>query len=87
MNPEKRQDTPAGTFEPALKTGAPALRLKAWRKLKEKWIEHFFLANGLLAVFIIAAIFSLLVLEGFPALKAVGFREFFLRTNWDPTSP
>jgi phosphate transport system permease protein len=58
-----------------------------WRRLKEKWIENFFLANGLLAILILLGIFSLLVVEGFPALKSVGLGEFFLKSQWDPLSP
>jgi len=62
-------------------------RNRAWRKFKEKSIERFFLANALLAVIVLSGIFFLLFAEGFPALKAVGLREFFLKTGWDPTSP
>jgi phosphate transport system permease protein len=32
-------------------------------------------------------IFSLLLIEGFPAFKEIGFGEFFLSDHWDPTSP
>ena len=58
-----------------------------WRRLKEKWIENFFLANGLLAIVILMGIFSILFWEGFPALKSIGLGEFFLKTQWDPLSP
>lgn len=58
-----------------------------WRRMKERLLHYFFLANGLLAVIILLAIFSLLFTEGFPALKKVGLGDFFLSANWNPTSP
>jgi phosphate transport system permease protein len=58
-----------------------------WRRLKEKWIENFFLANSLLAILILLGIFSILLFEGFPALKSIGLGEFFLKAQWDPLSP
>lgn len=57
------------------------------RRLKEKAIEHFFLSNGFFAVLILTGIFSLLVIEGFPALQELGLKEIFLNSKWDPTSP
>ncbi|HEX9974913.1 MAG TPA: phosphate ABC transporter permease subunit PstC [bacterium] len=58
-----------------------------WRRFKEKAIHYFFFANGLIAVIILVGIFSLLLTQGFPALKEVGLSEFFLSDHWDPTSP
>ena len=58
-----------------------------WRRLKEKLIENVFFLNGLIAIIILLGIFSLLFIEGFPAFKTIGFREFFFSSHWDPTSP
>jgi phosphate transport system permease protein len=58
-----------------------------WQRLKEKLIENFFLVNGLLAVIVLLGIFSLLFVEGFPALKEIGLGGFFLSSKWNPTSP
>jgi phosphate transport system permease protein len=57
-----------------------------WRKTREKLIENFFLVNGLFAVFVLIGIFSILFIEGLPALKEIPFKEF-ISTRWDPTSP
>lgn len=64
-----------------------AKRTIIWRRFKEKIIHYFFLANGLIAIVILLGIFSLLFIEGFPALKQIGLGEFFLSDHWDPTSP
>jgi phosphate transport system permease protein len=58
----------------------------AWLRLKEKLIKQFFFIHGLLAVIVLVGIFSLLFSEGFPALKEIGLKEFFLSDHWDPTS-
>jgi phosphate transport system permease protein len=58
-----------------------------WRRFREKAIEYFFLANGLFAIMVLLGIFSLLLIEGFPALKNIGPGEFFLSAHWNPTSP
>ncbi len=58
-----------------------------WRRFKEKAIENFFLTNGFFAVIILLGIFSLLFIEGFPAFRELGLKEFFLSAHWDPTSP
>jgi len=58
-----------------------------WRQFKESVIEKFFMANGLIAVIILLGIFSLLFIEGFPALKEIGFGDIFLNAKWNPTSP
>jgi len=64
-----------------------SIRPFLWRRMKEKAIENFFRTHGLLAVFILIGIFSLLFTEGLPALKALGLKPFFLNARWDPTSP
>jgi len=62
---------------------AKAVRL---RQARETVIERFFQLNGLFAVIVLVGIFSLLMIEGLPALKELGLREFFLNKVWDPTS-
>jgi len=62
-------------------------RTVKFRRLKEKVIESFFFINGSFAVIVLVGIFSLLLIEGFPALQEIGFKEFFLSSNWNPTSP
>ena len=47
---------------------------------------RFFLINGLVAIGILLAIFSLLITEALPALREIGLSEFFLRARWNPTS-
>jgi phosphate transport system permease protein len=58
-----------------------------WRRFREKAIHYFFLANGLFAVIVLVGIFSLLFSQGFPALKQLGMLQFFMSSEWDPTSP
>jgi phosphate transport system permease protein len=58
-----------------------------WRRFKELAIERFFLVHGLLAIALLLGIFSLLFVEGFPALRTLGLKAFFLSQRWDPTSP
>ena len=58
-----------------------------WRRFKERAIHYFFFANGIIAIIILVGIFSLLFTQGFPALREVGLRGFFLSDHWDPTSP
>ena len=57
-----------------------------WRRIKDKVIHYFFLLNGLVAIIILVLIFSLLVTEGFPALKKIGLANIFLSDRWNPTS-
>ena len=47
---------------------------------------RFFLINGLVAIGILLAIFSLLITQALPALREIGLSEFFLRARWNPTS-
>jgi len=56
------------------------------RRIREIAIERFFQVNGLFAVIVLLGIFSLLLIEGLPALQSLGFREFFINKIWDPTS-
>jgi len=58
-----------------------------WRQVKEKCIAQFFQWNGILAIVVLFGIFSLLLLEGIPAVKALGLKEFLFSDHWDPTSP
>ncbi|MBN2008325.1 phosphate ABC transporter permease subunit PstC [candidate division KSB1 bacterium] len=58
-----------------------------WRRFREKSIHYFFLLNGIFSIIILIGIFSLLFTQGLPALKEIGLTEFFLRSQWDPTSP
>lgn len=61
-------------------------RAVAVRKFRENAIERFFQVNGLFAVIVLVGIFSLLLIEGLPALRSLGLQEFFLNKTWDPTS-
>lgn len=47
---------------------------------------RFFLINGLVAIGILLAIFSLLITQALPALREIGLSEFFLRARWNPTA-
>lgn len=55
-------------------------------RLKEKGIELFFFANGILAIIILIGIFYLLVSEGLPTFEEVSLKEFLTSTRWNPTS-
>lgn len=57
-----------------------------WRRVKEKCIAQFFQWNGIFAIVVLLGIFSLLLLEGIPAVKALGIKEFLFSSHWDPTS-
>jgi phosphate transport system permease protein len=58
-----------------------------WRQTKEKIIEIFFLANGLLAILILVGIFSLLFILGYRALERIGLEGILFSSVWNPTSP
>jgi len=58
-----------------------------WRRAKEKIIELFFLANGLLAIIILVGIFSLLFTLGYKAVEHIGLKGIFFSSTWNPTSP
>jgi phosphate transport system permease protein len=55
-------------------------------RLKEIFIEKFFFINGLLAIFILLSIFSLLFVKGLPAIKELGWRSFFGSAVWNPNA-
>lgn len=61
-------------------------RKRLWIRLKESFFERFFQANGVFAVLILMGIFSLLFIEGFPALSKLGVARFFFSDVWNPTS-
>jgi phosphate transport system permease protein len=87
-----------GKFEPAsplekvwIEMNQAMERIAPYRRvrigsIKERVIEKFFLINGLLAVVILLGIFFLLFIKGFPAIKELGWREFFGGAVWNPTS-
>ena len=88
----KSESIAAGTWHHAPGSALSFIKHKAigsifLRRLKEKVIHFFFLANGLLAILILLGIFSLLFIEAVPALKQIGWSEIFLSSQWDPTSP
>jgi phosphate transport system permease protein len=95
----KKNNTPSETASPATlpmpnkseaisaPTKTKIHRSALWRRFKEKAIHYFFFTNGIIAIIILVGIFSLLFTQGLPALKEVGFSEFFLSDHWDPTSP
>ncbi len=62
------------------------LQLVRSRRLKEALIEKFFLLNGVFAILILGGIFTLLFVQAYPALRELGFREFFGEVRWNPTS-
>jgi phosphate transport system permease protein len=64
-----------------------SVRKAWWRRFKELTIERFFLFHGLLAIAVLLGIFSLLFIEGFPALRTIGLKSIFFSQRWDPTSP
>jgi phosphate transport system permease protein len=57
------------------------------RNLKERAVQTFFLANGLLSIFVLIGIFTLLLSTTVPAFREVKIREFLTTKLWDPTSP
>ncbi len=56
------------------------------KRLKEILIEKFFFFNGLLAILILAGIFSLLFIKAYPAIQELGLKAFFSGAVWNPTS-
>lgn len=63
-----------------------AIRKFQIRQLKEILIEKFFLINGLLAILILLGIFSLLFIKAFPAIRELGWKNFFGSSVWNPNS-
>jgi phosphate transport system permease protein len=72
-------------FKPFTMPASP--KAVRWRRLRERLIEYFFFFHGLLAVVVLAGIFSLLFIEGFPAIRTLGLKSFLFSSRWDPTSP
>jgi phosphate transport system permease protein len=56
------------------------------KRLKEILVEKFFFFNGLLAILILAGIFSLLFIKAYPAIQELGLKAFFSSAVWNPTS-
>lgn len=56
------------------------------KRFKEIFIEKFFFFNGLLAILILAGIFSLLFVKAYPAIQELGLKAFFGSAVWNPTS-
>jgi len=56
------------------------------KRFKEIFIEKFFFFNGLLAILILAGIFSLLFIKAYPAIRELGLKAFFGSAVWNPTS-
>lgn len=57
-----------------------------WRRIQEKCIAQFFQWNGIFSIVVLFGIFSLLLLEGIPAVTTLGIKEFLFSSHWDPTS-
>lgn len=53
---------------------------------KERGIHLFFMAHGLLLIFILLSIFFLLFRQSLPAFQEIGARSFFSSARWNPTS-
>ncbi len=60
-------------------------RMRQWRGLQDRLIYRFFQFNGMLSILILLGIFLLLILNGFPAVKNLGFSAFTAMI-WNPTS-
>jgi phosphate transport system permease protein len=63
------------------------MRKKKWCDLKESAVRAFFFSCGVLAILVLIGIFLTLLTTAFPAFREIKLSEFFLKTNWDPTSP
>jgi phosphate transport system permease protein len=60
-------------------------KARSWRRFQDRAIHRFFQCNGLLSILILLGIFILLLSDGFPAVKHLGFSSF-LSMTWNPTS-
>lgn len=56
------------------------------KKIREKWIHFFFFFTALIAVGILLGIFLMLFLNGIKTFKEVGFADFFLKSDWNPSA-
>jgi phosphate transport system permease protein len=63
------------------------MRKNRWTNARESAIRAFFFTCGILTVLVLLGIFATLVATAVPAFRDIQLSEFFLRTNWDPTSP
>ena len=55
-----------------------------YRKLRDRIVEAFLLAAGLVAVFTTVAIVAILLIESAPSSSTSRFKEFFTDTTWTP---
>lgn len=53
---------------------------------KERGIQLFFMAHGVMVILILLSIFYLLLRQSLPAFKEIGISGFFTSTRWNPTS-
>ncbi|WP_018247517.1 phosphate ABC transporter permease subunit PstC [Orenia marismortui] len=60
-------------------------RRSKFSKFREKFIENFFLLNGILVILILVGIFYLLLNESLPTFKEVSIVQFFTSAIWNPT--
>lgn len=63
-----------------------AQRLTAVHKTSEVIAEMFFTSCAALAILAVATICFYIILKGIPAVRQVGIKEIFLRTEWRPTA-
>lgn len=54
-------------------------------KHKENFFKYFFMANGLLAIFVLVGIFYLLFTNAIPFFKQIPLKEFLGSATWNPT--
>lgn len=54
--------------------------------LKEKTIEAFFFLQGIVSILVLAGIFVFLFITGTHAFYEISWQEFFLGTEWNPSS-
>lgn len=54
------------------------------RRLKEKFIAALFVLSGITIIIFLAGIFSLLLMQSYPALRELGIGAFFSRGLWNP---
>ncbi len=73
----------AGTAAPL---SVPGKRIRALREAGEKAMNALFLLCGLVAVAFVLIISVYLIISGIPAIRQVGFADFFFGTDWDPAN-
>jgi len=56
-------------------------------RIREKAIEAFFFACGVLAILVLLGIFFILLTTAVPAFREISVKEFLTSPQWDPTSP